>query len=95
MNNQTNENQEYDYGIVTYKYRFSINRSLNEYKETKLNKCIRIGIVYKYYTMAKDKLIAEIQIIYKDEQDKLQCLCKNLEEYTFIINHKGDMMLTL
>lgn len=95
MNKQTKENQGYDYGVVTYKYRFSINRSLNEYKETKLNKCIRIGISHKYKTMAKDKLITEIQIVYKDDEGKLQCLCKDLEEYMIIINHKGDMMITL
>ena len=35
----------FDYGIVIYKHRFDLNRSLNDYKETILNKCIRMGIV--------------------------------------------------
>ena len=40
----------FDYGIVTYKHRFSINRSLDDYEETTLNRCIRMGIQYKYKT---------------------------------------------
>ena len=71
-------NFTFEYGIVTFKHRFSINRSLDDYEETTLNKCIRIGLEYKYYTMACDKLIAELQILYKDENDKLQCLKADL-----------------
>ena len=85
----------FEYGIVTFKHRFSINRSLNDYEETTLNKCIRIGLEYKYYTMACDKLIAELQIVYKDENDKLQCLKADLHDWHFQIKHKGDMMITL
>ena len=48
--------KNFDYGIVTYKHRFSINRSLDDYEETTLNKCIRTGIEHKYKTMACDKL---------------------------------------
>lgn len=86
---------EFDYGVVIYKHRFSIKRSLDDYKETTLNKCIRIGLEHKYKTMAKDKLITELQVVYKDENNKLQCFCADLEEYTFEIKHKGDMMFTL
>lgn len=85
----------FDYGIIVYKHRFSINRSLNDYKETTLNKCIRIGLVYKYKTMAHDKLIAEIQICYKDEDNILQCLCLDLHDWTFEITHKGNMQVQL
>ena len=45
--------------------------------------------------MAKDKLIAKMQILYKDENDKLHCLCEDLHEYTFEIKHKGDMQIAL
>ena len=86
MNNFT-----FDYGIVIYKHRFSINRSLDDYKETTLNKCIRMGIEYKYKTVACDKLIAEMQILYKDENNKLQCLCLDLYDWTFKIKHVGNM----
>lgn len=89
------EEFKFDYGIVVYKHRFSINRSLDDYEETTLNKCIRMGIEYKYKTMARDKLIAEMQIIYKDENDKLHCLCEDLHDYTFEIKHKGDMQIAL
>lgn len=87
--------EKFDYGIVTYKHRFSIKRSLNDYKETTLNKCIRMGVQFKYYTMACDKLIPEMQIIYKDENNNLHCLCEDLHDFTFCIKHKGDMMINL
>lgn len=85
----------FDYGIIVYKHRFSINRSLNDYKETTLNKCIRFGLVYTYNTFAYDKLIAEIQICYKDEYNHLQCLCLDLQDWTFEIKHKGNMQVQL
>ena len=85
----------FDYGIVTYQHRFSINRSLNDYEEITLNKCIRMGVQFKYYTMACDKLVAEMQIVYKDENDNLHCLCEDLHDFTFCIKHKGDMMINL
>lgn len=89
------EDFSFDYGIVTYKHRFSLHRPLDDYEETTLNKCICMGIQYKYKTMACDKLIAEMQIIYKDVNNKSHCLCLDLHEYTFKIEHKGDMKITL
>lgn len=85
----------FDYGVVIYKHRFNLDRSLDDYVETTLKNCIRIGLVYKYKTMARDKLIAEMQILYKDENNKLQCLCLDLYEWTFEIKHKGNMQLQL
>lgn len=93
--NVTDGDFSFEYGIVTFKHRFSINRSLNDYEETTLNKCIRIGLEYKYYTMACDKLIAELQIVYKDENNKHQCLKKDLHDWTFQIKHKGNMMINI
>jgi hypothetical protein len=91
----TDKDFTFEYGIVVYKHRFSINRSLDDYEETTLNKCLSMSIQHKYYTVACDKLIAEVQILYKDENNKLQCLCKDLKEYTFKIIHKGDMKIVL
>ena len=85
----------FDYGIVIYKHRFSLDRSLNDYKETTLNKCIRMGLVYKYKTMARDKLIAEMQVLYRDENNEVQCLCLDLHDWTFEIKHKGNMLVQL
>lgn len=85
----------FDYGVVIYKHRFSINRSLNDYKKTILNKCIRMGLVYKYKTMSCDKLIAEMQVLYKDKNNNLQCLCLDLHYWTFEIKHKGNMLVQL
>lgn len=85
----------FDYGIVEYKHRFSITRSLDDYEVTTLNKCMRMSVQYKYYTMACDKLIAEMQIIYKDENNKLHCFTADLHDFTFSIKHKGDMQIEL
>ena len=63
---------KFEYGIITYEHRFSINRSLDDYEEITLNRCIRIGLELKYKTMAKDKLVHELQIVYKDENNKLE-----------------------
>ena len=85
----------FDYGIVIYKHRFNINRSLDDYDETTLNKCISMGIVYKYKASVCDNLIAEMQIIYRDLDNKSQCLCLDLRDWTFIIKHKGNMQVEL
>ena len=85
----------FDYGVVIYKHRFSINRSLDDYVETTLNKCICMGLVYKYKTMDCNKLIAEIQILYKDINNKSQCLCLDLQDWTCTIEHKGNMQVVL
>lgn len=90
-----NKDFVFDYGIVEYQHRFSITRSLDDYEVTTLNKCIRMGIQYKYYTMACDKLIAEMQITYKDENNKLHCFTADLHDFTFSIKHKGDMQIDL
>ena len=88
-------NFTFEYGIVVFKHRFSIKRSLNDYEETTLNRCISISLEFKYYTMACDKLIPEIQVLYKDENEKVQCLKKDLHEWSFEIKHKGNMGIRL
>lgn len=85
----------FNYGRVLYKHRFNINRSLSDYNETLLNKCIRIGLVYKYRNMKKNSLYAEIQILYRDNFNELKCLKLDLHNYTFKILHKGDMQIDL
>lgn len=95
IKDEGNKDFVFDYGIVEYQHRFSITRSLDDYEVTTLNKCIRMGIQYKYYTMACDKLIAEMQITYKDENNKLHCFTADLHDFTFSIKHKGDMQIDL
>lgn len=85
----------FKYGVIEFKKRFNINLSLDDYKVTTLNKCIRMVLVYKFETMACDKLIAEVQIVYKDEDDNLRCLKADLHDFTFAIKHKGDMQINL
>ena len=85
----------FDYGIVVYKHRFNLSRSLDDYYETPINKCIRMGVELKYKTMDCDKLVYEMQIVYKDENDKLQCLCLDLHDWTIAIKHIGDMQCNI
>lgn len=89
------DNFKFEYGYIVYERRFTLDLPLDAYVETALNKCIRMGIEYKYKTVACDKLIAEMQILYRDEFDKVQCLCLDLHDYTFTILHKGDMTIKI
>ena len=96
VSGETNEDDPFakykdKYGVVTYKHRFSINRSLDDYEEITLNKCIRMGVEFKYKTVACDKLVAEMQILYRDDENRIHCLCKDLHDYTFKIKHLGQM----
>ena len=86
---------KFDYGVIEYKHRFSINRSLDDYKLTCLNKCIRIGLQLCYKTMACDKLVYEMQIIYRDENNECQLLRLDLHDYTFKIKHVGNMQVDI
>ena len=45
--------------------------------------------------MAHDKLITEMQVLYRDENNQVQCLCLDLHDWTFEIKHKGDMLVEL
>jgi hypothetical protein len=85
----------FDYGVVVYKHRFSINRSLDDYKETTIETCVRMGVELKYKTMACDKLVYEMQILYKDENNKVQCLCLDLHDWTIAIKHIGNMQCNI
>lgn len=82
----------FDYGVVSYKHRFSINRPINDYVERMLHRCIRMGIEFK---IIGERSIAEMQVVYKDVDGKLQCLCLDLHDFTFDILHLGDMQCTI
>ena len=86
---------DFDYGILIYKHRFNISHSFDDYREIVINKCICIGVELKYNTMACDKLVYEMQIVYKDENDKLQCLCLDLHDWTINIKHIGNMQCNI
>lgn len=92
---QLTDNDSFEYGIIIYKHRFTIKRSLDDYEETVLMKCLSMGVYHLYKTMAKDKLVTEMQILYKDENNELQCLQKDLEDWTFEVVHKGNMRIYL
>lgn len=86
------EEFKFDYGIITYKHRFSINRSLDDYEETMITKCIMLGLEWK--SNWKDSWF-EFQIIYKDAKNKNQIKILKLEDWTVNIIHKGDMSINI
>lgn len=85
-------NEEFDYGIIVFKHRFDINRPLDCYDVTVMERCIRTGIVYK---ISGGRLIAEMQIVYKDDDEKLQCLRLDLHDWAISVKYVGDMQCDL
>lgn len=86
------EKNEFDYGIIVFKHRFAISRALDCYDETVLSKCIRTGVEYK---ICGSGLIAEMQIVHKDGDGKLQCTRLNLHDWTIRVKYVGDMQCEL
>lgn len=87
--------KDFNYGTVSYRYRSSIKGSLDDCQETTLNKCILIGLELKNKTMGCDYLIPELQIVYRDYDDKSQCLCLDLNDYIVTIKLIGDMQFDI
>lgn len=85
----------FEYGIVVFKHRFSIKRSLNDYEETTLYRCISMSIRHLYKTMAHDKLITEMNVLYKDDDGIVKCTKLDLHDWTFKVIHKGDMSISI
>lgn len=80
----------FDYGIIEYKHRFSIRRSLDDYKVTRLEKCISVSSQFLYKTMACDKLIHELHIAYRNANGKTELLKLDLHDYTFKVIYVGN-----
>lgn len=85
----------FDYGLITYKHRFTINRSLDDYEVHTLGNVISLSLWRGYKTMAKDKLITEFVIIYRDDEHKTQQLHLDQADWTVIVTYKGDMKIVL
>ncbi len=83
----------FDYGKIIISHRLNINKPINH--ETKIiDKGIRLGLVHKVKNFTGDTFW-EIQILYKDENNKPQCELLDLEDYQIKIEHKGDMSITI
>ena len=85
----------FDYGEIVIKPRFSISRAIDDYPVTVLLNCISVSLVYCYKTMACDKLIAEIQIIYRVSPSSTALYKFDLHDYSFEVVKKGDMSIRL
>lgn len=83
----------FNYGIVVYKHRFSINRSPNDYEETTLDKCVMLGLEWK---SNGTESWFETHIVYrKDDNNKPEIVKLKLEDFTVKIIHKGDMSINI
>ena len=84
--------EEFDYGIVEIHNRLNINKPLN-FETIKLEKCIRFGLVSK--SCMSGGSYWEIQILYKDENNELQCAKYNLNMKHINILHQGNMQIEI
>lgn len=87
------DNEPFDYGIVEIRHRLNINKSINHEKII-IDKCIRMNLVQKN-NFKKPTVYWEIQICYKDKNNKDQCAIFRLDYYTISILHKGDFAIDL
>lgn len=85
---------KFNYGVVIYKHRFTINRSLDDYEEIKLDKCIMLELAWKSNINGTESWF-ETHIVYKDENNKPQIVKLKIEEYVVKVIHKGDMSINL
>ena len=81
------------YGKVIVGHRLHVNRPIIHDKLV-LDKCIRMGIQHKVRNMAGDDYY-EVQILYKDDNGKVQCGKYDLEYYDVTIEFQGDMQIHL
>lgn len=81
------------YGRVIVGHRLHVNRPIIHDKLV-LDRCIRMGIEHKVRNMAGDDYY-EVQIVYKDDNGKLQCGKYDLEYYDVTIEFQGDMQVHL
>ena len=83
----------FDYGKVIISHRLDINKPINH--EAKIiDKGIRLGLVQKVKNCTSDTFW-QIQILYVDENNKVQCELLDLENYQISIKHKGNMTITI
>lgn len=86
---------DFDYGVIEYKHRFTLNRSLDDYEVTRIEKCISVSLWRGYKTMAHDKLVNEFQILYRDKNHKTQILKLDLDDWKISLVYKGNMSLVI
>lgn len=88
------EDFEFDYGIITVNYRFNLERDLSEYKETIYDKVIQLTFSIKVNILnGKERHLLEI--LYRDENNKLKYKNFDITEYTVKVKHKGNMTISI
>lgn len=89
----TDDSFSFVYGRVVVGHRLHISRPII-HSELVLDKCIRMGIEHKVRNIAGDDYY-EVQILYKDDNNKLQCGKYDLEYFDVTIEFLGDMQVHL
>ncbi len=88
------EDFKFDYGIITVNYRFNLERDLSEYKETIYDKVIQLTFSIKVNILnGKERHLLEI--LYRDENNKLKYKNFDITEYTVKVKHKGNMTISI
>ncbi|WP_251612068.1 hypothetical protein [Pumilibacter muris] len=85
--------KKFDYGKLKIGHRLNINKPIN-HEERIIQYGIRMGFVEKAKGFTGESFW-EVQIVYKDENYKLQCDCLKLDDYTIDILHKGNMQIEI
>ena len=88
------EDFEFDYGIITVNYRFNLERDLSEYKETIYDKVIQLSFDIRYRGCSNEKIYL-LEILYRDENNKLKYKNFDITDYTVKVKHKGNMIISI
>ncbi len=85
---------KFDYGIIEYKHRFNMTRSLDDYETTVLEKCVSVSLSHKS-NINGTKSWFETHIIYKDTNNSPEILKLKIEDFIVKIKHMGDMSVSI
>lgn len=85
---------DFVYGSLSYKRRFSIKLSLDSYEPTILTHVISTSIRLYYTNVGCTHLCYECQILYRDDSFKVQLLKLDLHDYEISILSIGDSKMS-
>lgn len=85
---------DFVYGSLSYKRRFSINLSLDSYEPIILNRVLSCSIRLYYRNAGCTDLCYECQILYRDDFSKVSLLKLDLHDYVVSILSVGDASIS-
>lgn len=84
---------DFIYGQVQISHRLNINKPIN-HSYIILDRVTQLGLEHKF-DVAKNKPFFEIQILFRDDNFKMQLLKLSLDDYVVEVLSKGDMKITI